>query len=62
MTDEVANVAKAEAKHIYHTWREVTSLKSFFSQQGEVKELFQYILRYTPQTIELETRYLTFIN
>ena len=56
MTDTVANVAKEEAKLIYHTWREVTSIKTFFSQQGEVKELFQYILRYTPQTIELETR------
>jgi len=29
--------------------------------QSEIKELFHFILRYTPQTIELETRFKPFI-
>jgi intraflagellar transport protein 46 len=33
----------------------------FLSRQAEVKELFHYILRYTPQTIDLETRFKPFI-
>ena len=27
----------------------------------DIKELFQYIMRYTPQTIDLETRFKPFI-
>ena len=33
----------------------------YLNVSSEIKELFNYIVRYTPQTIEIETRFKPFI-